>query len=191
MRAEILVFDGVDELDFVGPYEVLARAASSDPGSSVRLVSLHGPCGLRGQYGLRFESEGPLAADPDVLVVPGGGWAARAAVGAWGERERGELTAAIAASAPRARLLASVCTGAMLLAASGVITGRRAATHAAAAAELAALGVEVVNERVVDDGDLLTCGGVTSGLDLALHLVEREFGPPAAQALARAIEYPR
>ena len=156
----------------------------------MRLVSLEGPRAHHGQYGLRFESEGPLAADPDVLIVPGGGWAARAAVGAWGERERGQLTAALAAAAPRARLLASVCTGAMLLAASGVIAGRRAATHAAAAAELAALGVEVVDERVVDDGDLVSCGGVTSGIDLALHVVAREFGGAAAGRIARSIEYP-
>ncbi len=191
MRAEILVFDGVDELDFVGPYEVLARAVAGAPGSSVRLVSLHGPRAHRGQCGLRFESEGPLDAAPDLLLVPGGGWAARSPVGAWGEHERGELTAALAASAPRARLLASVCTGAMLLAASGVITGRRAATHASAAPELAAFGVQVVDERVVDDGDLVSCGGVTSGIDLALHIVEREFGDATAARIAKGIEYPR
>jgi transcriptional regulator GlxA family with amidase domain len=77
----------------------------------------------------------------------------------------------------------------MLWAHAGVITGRRASTHHSALEELAELGVEVVPERVVDDGDLITCGGVTSGLDLAFWLVARELNDVLAQQISKAMEY--
>jgi transcriptional regulator GlxA family with amidase domain len=79
----------------------------------------------------------------------------------------------------------------MLLAEAGVTDGRRAVTHASALDELRASGAEVVDARVVDDGDLLTAGGVTSGLDLALYVVEREFGAAVADRVATVIEYER
>jgi len=187
MGVEIVVFDGVDELDFLAPYEVLSRAA---PGK-VQLVALKGPRRVRGKYGLEFDCDGPLAARPDVLIVPGGGWAGRESVGAWGEAQRGELPDALAAAAAHARLLASVCTGALVLAGSGVIDGRRAATHPSARSDLAGHGVTVLEDRVVDDGDYVSCGGVTSGIDLALHLVEREYGAARADAIATSIDYER
>ncbi len=88
--------------------------------------------------------------------------------------------------------MASVCTGAMLLARAGITDGRPATTHAAAFDHLAADGARVDREaRVVDDGDLLTCGGVTSGLDLAFHLVEREWGGELADGIARLMEHER
>lgn len=79
----------------------------------------------------------------------------------------------------------------MLLSKAGLLDGRSAATHASAREDLAATSAEVVAERVVDDGDVLTAGGVTSGLDLALHLVERHAGANVADAVAETIEYER
>jgi transcriptional regulator GlxA family with amidase domain len=79
----------------------------------------------------------------------------------------------------------------MLLARAGILDGRPAVTHHSALADLADSGADVRDARFVDDGDVLTAGGVTSGIDLALHLVEREFGPAVADRVAREIEYDR
>jgi uncharacterized protein (DUF427 family) len=122
--------------------------------------------------------------------VPGGGWIARAEAGAWAEAERGDWLPIIKAAAERGALLAAVCTGTMLLARAGVIGARPATTHHGARADLEAAGVRFVDERVVDAGALVTAGGVTSGLDLALHLVERLVGPEAAERQAALLEYP-
>jgi transcriptional regulator GlxA family with amidase domain len=127
----------------------------------------------------------------DVLVVPGGGWAARAATGAWAEASQGHWPALLRAAATTTGLLAGVCTGTMLLARAGLIGTRPATTHHAVLTELAATGATALTDRVVDDGDLVTCGGVTSGIDLALWLVEREFGCGLADEVADAMAYPR
>ncbi|MCW2957574.1 MAG: AraC family transcriptional regulator, partial [Solirubrobacterales bacterium] len=102
------------------------------------------------------------------------------------------LPAAIAAAAAHGATIAAVCTGGMLLEAAGVLEGRAAVTHAAAVEELRARGVDVrADARIVDTGAVLTCGGVTSGLDLALHLVERLRGPQAAATVAAEMEHDR
>jgi transcriptional regulator GlxA family with amidase domain len=88
-------------------------------------------------------------------------------------------------------VIASVCTGAMALAAAGLLEGRRATTHHAALEDLRRSGADVVDARVVDDGDIVSCGGVTSGIDLALWLVERFAGDEVADRVARDIEHDR
>jgi transcriptional regulator GlxA family with amidase domain len=191
MLVDIIVYDGVDEMDALGPLEVLRKVQSLRDDFEVRLLSPTGQKKVRGAAGLVFSTDGPFEpTGAEVVVVPGGGWVARAPVGAWGEHLRGELEPQLVAAAANARIMAGVCTGTMLLAHAGVIEGRRASTHHAALGELAALGVEVVADRVVDDGDLLTSGGVTSGIDLALWLVERELGADLAEQISRVIEYP-
>ena len=122
-------------------------------------------------------------------MVTGGGWAARADVGAWGEYRRGQWLPLLARAATTARVVAAVCTGTMLLAHAGVTTRRRATTHNAAWTDLAATGAHVVKARVVDDGNVVTSGGVTSGIDLALWLVERECSAEIAQLIATRMEY--
>jgi DJ-1/PfpI family len=87
--------------------------------------------------------------------------------------------------------IATVCTGGMVAAAAGLTNGRPATTHHSALDELRASGAHVVDARVVDDGDLIMAGGVTSGIDLALWLVEREVGGQIAAAVAEEMEYPR
>ncbi len=193
MRIEIPVFDGFDELDAVGPYEVLRIAGeiSTDAGLEVALVGAHGPGGVVAAHGLRLNvSEG--LGRPDTVIMPGGGWTGRTPRGTWHEVHTGILPARLAEVAPSCRWVASVCTGAMLLAAAGLTTGRRVTTHLDALDDLRATGAQVVDgARVVDDGDLLTAAGVTAGLDLSLWIVERAFGPALAEAVATEIEYRR
>jgi transcriptional regulator GlxA family with amidase domain len=187
----IVVFDGVDELDAIGPYEVLTNATRAGADATVRLVTLGGADEVRGSHGLVFRAQGHLDGSADVVVVPGGGWNDRAEQGAWSEAESGELPRRLAELAGAGALLASVCTGGMILASAGLLEGRRATTHQGAIAELAERGTEVVDARVVDDGNIVTAGGVTSGLDLALHLAERLFGEEIADGVAAEIEHSR
>ena len=192
MELAILLFDGVEELDFVGPYEVLATAADFEPDLSVSLRTLDEVERVTASHGLRVEPDGPLdAVDPNVVVVPGGGWNDRSDAGAWAEAERGAIPDAIARLHGDGATVAGVCTGGMLIARAGLTEGRPAITHAGAVDDLRASGAEVIDARVVDDGDVVTAGGVTAGLDLALHLVGREFGEDLAERIAGYIEYER
>jgi transcriptional regulator GlxA family with amidase domain len=193
MNVEILLFQGFDELDAIGPFEVLRVAAAAGAEVAARLVTLNGATEAVAAYGLRVRVEHRFARDgyPDVLVVPGGGWVAHAARGARAEAERGEVAAAIAAAHQGGTVVASVCTGAMLLAAAGLLRGRPATTHHAALDELRASGARVIDARVVDDGDVVTAGGVTSGIDLALWLVERFCGAALAWDVETRLEHPR
>lgn len=191
MRIEIVVFDGFDELDAVAPYEVLRNAAAGGADWDVVLVGAHGVGVVTGSHGLQLTVTERLS-HPDALIVPGGGWGEHAERGTWGEVRRRLLPDRIAALAPGCRWVASVCTGAMLLAAAGLTRGRPAVTHHVALSDLAATGAQVIEDaRVVDDGDLLTAAGVTSGLDLALWIIEREIGTTLAGRVARLIEHQR
>jgi transcriptional regulator GlxA family with amidase domain len=127
---------------------------------------------------------------PDLLVVPGGGWnAGDDRPGARREAERGAIPEAVGHLVDDGVTVASVCTGGMLLAEAGVLDGRPAVTHASALEDLRATAADVVDARVVDDGDVLTAGGITSGLDLALHLVRRFCGSDVAERVATELEY--
>jgi uncharacterized protein (DUF427 family)/putative intracellular protease/amidase len=187
---DIVLFDGVDELDAVGPLEVLRGAAAQGGDLAVRLVTRTEPLEVTGSHGLRMRADAVYSPGADILLVPGGGWIARAEAGAWAEAERGDWLPLIKAAAERGTVLAAVCTGTMLLARAGVIGARPATTHHSARADLEAAGVQFVDERVVDAGGLVTAGGVTSGLDLALHLVERLVSTEAAVQQAALLEYP-
>lgn len=193
LRIEIIVFDGVDELDALAPYRVLRGAVGAGAEFEVRLVTLTATDEVTASCGLRFRPDGVLGepSPPDILVVPGGGWAARAEVGAWGEAQRGVIPAAIAKQAKRGATIATVCTGAMLAAYGGLTAGRNVITHHAAVDDLRGSGANIVEARVVDDGDLISAGGVTSGLDLALWLVERFASPEIAAKVERNLEYER
>ncbi|GAB7008834.1 DJ-1/PfpI family protein [Halorubrum trueperi] len=219
MNVDILVYDGFDELDGIGPYEVFdyaqeyaAESETRDEGAAgerpdrVRYVTLADRETVTASHGTRVGVDGvlaepdsdraadgdPGAAVPDLLVVPGGGWNARdETASAWAEAKKGDVPRALGAHHAAGTRIASVCTGSMLLAEAGVTDGRRAVTHAGAVDELRESGAEIVDARVVDDGDLLTAGGVTSGIDLALYIVEREFGEAIAERVATTIEYDR
>lgn len=185
-RIDIVLYDGFDELDAIGPFEVLRNA-----GFDAALVTLDGAREVTGSHGLVVRAERALAGDPDAVIVPGGGWNDRAEAGAYGEAQRGALPARLRSLADAGVVMASVCTGGMLLAAAGITDGRPATTHHGAIDELRASGAIVVDERVVDDGDLITSGGVTSGIDMALWIVERERGEGASQRVANEMEFER
>jgi transcriptional regulator GlxA family with amidase domain len=184
VRIEIVIFDGFDEIDAFGPFEVLSAA-----GFDVELVVAGEPGRVRSMRGVELNVLGVLG-DPDGLLVVGGGWLNRAAEGAWAQAQRGVLPERLADVAGSARWTASVCSGAMLLAAAGLLTGRTATTNRNAYDELRAYGVNVIDARVVDDGDLVTAGALSAGMDLGLWLTERELGPQRAAEVAASIDFP-
>ncbi|WP_158058773.1 DJ-1/PfpI family protein [Halorussus halophilus] len=186
----ILIYQGFDELDAVAPYEVFDTAATHGGDLEVSLRTLDPTDRITASHGLRIEPDGVLRdTDPDIVVVPGGGWNDRAPESAWAEAEKGDVPDALAELHQRGATLAAVCTGGMLLAEAGVLDGRPAVTHASALDDLRETDAEVVDARVVDNDDILTAGGVTSGLDLALHLVARRCGEEVAEQVATTIEY--
>lgn len=191
MEVAILVFEGVDELDAIGPYEVFQNTRNLGADLRVRLLTLESTGEITGSHGLRFRPDGVLEGVPDLVVVPGGGWNGRSERGAWAEAQKGLLPEAVARLYGGGVTVASVCTGGMLLSAAGLTRGRPATTHRSAIEELRSAGAKVVEARVVDDGDLVTSGGVTSGLDLALWIVEREFGAELAGRVAKEMEHER
>ncbi|HEX8855141.1 MAG TPA: DJ-1/PfpI family protein [Thermoleophilaceae bacterium] len=186
MKIGIVVFDGFDELDAIGPYEVFRNA-----GWATDLVTLEPQERVHGSHGLVIVPHAVLGEGYDLVVVPGGGWNDRGEQGAWAEAQRGDLPAALRALHERGARIASVCTGGMVLAAAGITAGRPSVTHHHAIDELRSSGAEVVDARVVDHDDLVTSGGVTSGIDMALWIVERELGPEAAAAVADEMEHDR
>ncbi|MET9445238.1 DJ-1/PfpI family protein [Streptomyces sp. NPDC006610] len=192
LRVHVVLFDGVEELDLAAPYEVLSASDYfTDRRVEVDYVILDGPRTVTAAYGTRLRADRRWApAEADLLVVPGGGYARRDDPGVWAEIRRGDLPRALAEAAARPDLtVAALCTGVMLLSAAGVTRGRPCTTHHRARADLEREGGVLKNARVVDDGDLVTAGGVTSGLDLALWLVRRELGADAAVGLEQMLEY--
>jgi len=187
MDLEILLYDGFDELDAIGPYEVLRNGERAGADLSTRLVTLEHRDSVTASHGLRVGVDGTLGS-PDVVLVPGGGWGDRADTGAWAEYDRGRIPEAIASAHDRGATVATVCTGGMLAAGAGILNGRPATTHHVAHDDLREVA-EFVDARVVDDGDVLTCGGVTSGLDLAFHFLAREFGEAVRDQVAGGMEY--
>lgn len=189
-RIQIVVYDGFDELDAVGPFEVLRAAERAGAPLRTRWVAAE-PCAqVESGHGLRIGVDGVVDAACEWILVPGGAWVDPTIPGCGYEIRRGALPRRLAELRAAGLGMAAVCTGTMLLAAAGITRGRRAITHHVAIDALAASGAEVVRARVVDDGDLITAGGVTSGLDLALHLVARFAGAAAATAGGVRMEYP-
>ena len=185
---EVLLFDGFDELDGVGPYEVFDGGRRHGADLTVSTVTLEPAETVTASHGLTIVPDGVLG-QPDLLVVPGGGWSS-ADGGVRAVVENGRIPTAVAERHQSGSALASVCTGAMILAEGGVLDGRPATTHRVAHDDLAAV-TNRIDARVVDDGDVLTAAGVTSGLDLALWVVERDFGSEVANEVARELEYDR
>jgi transcriptional regulator GlxA family with amidase domain len=164
-------------------------------GLPARLVVLAGrDRRVTARHGLALEAHAAIDASEiaagDWVIAIGGGYLAGATTGVRSEIERGEMPAFFAVARARGALLGSVCTGAMLLAAAGLVKGRRAITHHTATEDLAKAGATIVRARVVDDGDLVTAGGVTSGLDFGLHLIGRLLGEDAKKKASERAEYP-
>ena len=181
---EIVVFDGFDDLDAIAPLEILVAAGF--PARVVRPAD-H-PSTVRSAHGLILEVADTLGDAPGLLVVPGGGWLDRGS----GVRDQceGPLPATVAARHEAGTVVASVCTGAMVLARAGLVTGRPAVTNQQALDDLAAAGADVRAEaRVVDDGSVVTAGGPAAGIDLSIRLVTRFAGEDAGRAAAARLEH--
>jgi transcriptional regulator GlxA family with amidase domain len=193
VKVQIILFNGFDELDAIAPLEVFRSAMVFGTDIKAELVTLEESAEITAARGLRVRPDAKLELDRklDILLVPGGGWIDRAPEGARAEVERGQIPGAIAHLHQNGTTIASVCTGAMLVAATGFLSGRPAITHHGAIADLKAIGAEIVNARVVDDGDIVTAGGVTSGLDLGLWLLERYFNSETAHQVEKMLEYER
>ena len=188
IRIGIVVFEGFEELDAIGPWDVLRSAEAAGAPFDVALVSLDEEPTVGAAKGLRVAVERATGAF-DWLIVPGGGWATRPPRGVWAEVQRGRLPEQLRRWRAQGAAVASVCTGAMILSAAGLLRGRPATTHAVAREALRAEGAQVIDARVVDDGDLVTAAGVTSGIDLALWLTERLASPEIARAVATNMEH--
>ncbi|MCZ2814553.1 DJ-1/PfpI family protein [Modestobacter sp. VKM Ac-2984] len=202
MLAQIVLFDGFDPLDVIAPFEVLSAGAAAVGGRlEVRLVGIDAPGPVTsGTGGLQLTAThvlaptepgfvivpgaaGPVSADPDVVdTIP----VLLARVGETGLP--GKVRQAFGAPDT---VVATVCGGSLALAMAGLLEGRHAVTHHLGNDVLEATGTHLVRARVVDDGDLVSAGGVTSGLDLALHLLDRQFGPQIAHAVEELFEHER
>lgn len=184
----IFVFPGVEELDFAGPWEVLRaweRLAPDDGQRVVLFARDEGP--LSCVLGLRVTPEFTWATVPplDVLILPGG-------QGTVGLLSDDSVRGWLRGLAGGGTLMTSVCTGALVLADAGLLDGRPATTHWASLDKLAALGKNIEvrpDDRFVDDGHVVTSAGVSAGIDMALHLVDRLAGTERARQVRRYIQY--
>ena len=180
MQIAILLYDRFTALDAVGPYDVLGRL----PGADLAFVAVEpGPVRTE-QRTLALTADKALSEvpRPDIVMVPGG----------FGTRDLFDdepILGWLREAHEHSTWTTSVCTGSLLLAAAGILDGVEAATHWLARDELAALGAIPVPDRVVQRGKILTAAGVSSGIDMALHLAALEAGEMAAQAIQLGIEY--
>jgi cyclohexyl-isocyanide hydratase len=178
-RAGFLLFPDLTQLDLTGPYEIIAAM----PGAEVSLLwKTREP--VRSDRGLSILPTGTLAECDrlDLLCVPGGPGINRLLVDT-------EVLDFIRRVASGARYVTSVCTGSLVLGAAGLLRGRRAASHWLSRHLLAEFGAEPVAERVVVDGNLITGGGVTAGIDFGLRVVAEIHGQAVAEAIQLGVEY--
>ena len=204
MSVQIVLFDGFDPLDVIAPFEVFVAGSEYflDNALDIALVSAEGARDVvSGSQSLTLRATATL--DPrraGIIVVPG------ASGPVDGDPDQGAETIPVLLARFAATgaipliaqalynpdvLVAAVCGGSLALAMGGLLEGRNVVTHTLGMPLLEATGATAVNARVVDDGDLVTAGGVTSGLDLALYLLERQFGPRIAHAVEELFEYER
>lgn len=190
LPVSILLFNEVEVLDFAGPFEVFSLAEDSFGRKlfTVRTVAQHaGPISARN--GLRVIPDSVLdnGVSPTILVVPGG-WGAETV-----ERYNPVLTDYVRLLHKNGVVIASVCTGAFILAAAGILDGHRAVTHhldrRTLAADFPSVSVFDDDTRLADEGRVLTCGGIAAGIDMSLYLVSRFFGADAARACMVRMEY--
>ncbi|WP_406481604.1 DJ-1/PfpI family protein [Streptomyces platensis] len=180
MQLAILLYDRFTTLDAVGPYETLSRL----PGAEAVFVGERtGPYrNDLGSLGLAADATLDEVTAPDILVVPGG-------PGQLAHMTDGPLHEWIRAVDAHTTWTTSVCTGSLILAAAGLLTGRRATSHWLALDQLPALGAEPTGQRVVFDGKYVTAAGVSSGIDMGLTLAGRIAGDTVAQTIQLGIEY--
>lgn len=191
VQVGIFVFERMEVLDFAGPFEVLttaarvwARSHPQDP-PLFNVTLLAETTSVRARAGLLVHTDRPLEDAPhlDLLVIPGGV--------VTDELEKPHIISWITEAATQC-LVASVCTGAFLLAKAGLLDGRSATTHWEDIDELRAAFPQInvlANQRWVDEGQVISSAGISAGIDMSLHLVERFAGRELAVATARQMEF--
>lgn len=180
MKVGVLLFEGVEELDFAGPFEVFGQAGE--------VFTVASSPAVRGRHGLQVTADYTFAdaPQPELLVVPGGPVT----------RENPESLAAaveyVRRTAPGCKIILSVCTGAFILAEAGLLDGKSATTHYRRRHLLTAKypHINLRYARVVQDGKIITTAGVAAGIDGSLFAISRLFGMETARKLAKRIEYP-
>lgn len=182
---QMLIFDGFEVTDALAPFDAWKIAGHLGAPIDTRLVTLDDVLEVTALDGVRVKRTDLFSRSADILVVPGAPALVRS-----GGMPPG-LTSLLTAWRNEHRTLATVCTGAVLAARAGVLTRRNVNTHHASHDAIRALGVNLIKARVVDDGDIISSGGVTSGIDLALHVIERYAGPQFALATEQVLEYER
>lgn len=180
----ILIFPQVEELDFVGPFEVLHYINKIQANSTQVLLiaeSIEPICGFNG---MKVIPDTTLHSCPrlDILVVPGG-------KGRMVAMKNSQIQKFIQEQMSTVTYMTSVCTGAFLLAEAGLLTGKKATTYHTTFSELAAYSVEVISAKVVADGKIITAGGVSSGLELGFYILKKLFGVALSQEVAKKMEY--
>jgi transcriptional regulator GlxA family with amidase domain len=180
MKIAILIFDKLTALDAIGPYEVLSRLPEAD----LKFVAKEAGTKRTDTGALGITADAALGelTDPDIVLVPGGE----------GNRpmlEDEEVLDWLRAAHETTTWTTSVCTGSLVLAAAGILEGKRATSHWAYRDELRQGGAEPVAERVVVDGKIVTAAGVSAGIDMALHLTALEYGEDLAKGIQLGIEY--
>jgi transcriptional regulator GlxA family with amidase domain len=184
----IALFDGSEELDWAGPWEVLTSWAQNWPGDGIEVFTLAATeKPVTCAKGLRVLPDHSWATAPefDVLVYPGG-------IGTRSQLGDETIRVWIRSAAARGTLMTSVCTGSLVYADAGLLANRPATTHWIALDHLASIDptIEVrADDRYVDDGDVVTASGVSAGIDMALHLVRRLHSEDRAKEVRRAIQY--
>ncbi|HEU5417360.1 MAG TPA: DJ-1/PfpI family protein [Streptosporangiaceae bacterium] len=180
MDVAIMLYENFTALDAIGPYEVLSRL----PGSRVTFVAQR-PGPVAADTGmLTVQAEAALGdlPRPDIVLVPGG-------PGQAPPTDSEPVLDWLRAADPAATWMTSVCTGSLVLAAAGLLAGRRATSHWLSLETLAEYQAEPVMQRVVTDGKYITCAGVSAGIDMALELAGRIAGTATAQSIQLMIEY--
>lgn len=181
----ILIFPQVEELDFIGPFEVLSYINKIKPASTKVLLIAEQPERVQAFNGLKVIPDHSLLTCPplDILVVPGGQGRRMA-------MQNIHLREFILKQSQHTQYITSVCTGAFLLAEAGLLQGKSATTYHTALTELQAYNTTTVKEaKVVHDGNIITAAGVSSGLELGFYLIKLIFGTKLAQEVANKIEY--
>jgi transcriptional regulator GlxA family with amidase domain len=180
VRIAILIFDRLTALDAVGPYEVLSRL----PGAELDFVAAKPGVKRTDTDRLGLEADRSIAEapGPDVVLVPGG-------EGTRSLLQDEPVLSWLRSAHQGTRFTTSVCTGALVLGAAGILDGLRATTHWAYLDRLGIFGAKPTSERVVEDGKVITAAGVSSGIDMALHLAARLAGEEIAKAIQLGIEY--
>lgn len=180
----ILIFNKIEELDFIGPFEVLSYVNKINAESTNVWLISDGEQIIQGYNGLRFFADYTIDKCPhlDVLVVPGG-------QGRKNAMQNIKILNFIKDRYKDLKYLSSVCTGSLIIASTGLLKGKQATTYHTAFDELSEMGVMAKKSKVVQDGKIITGAGVSSGIDVGLYLLSKLFDESIAQQVSDKIEY--